>query len=92
MHHLKIVKPKNQRKGKDYIKVLHSIKKIKNFMQIEPTIRLIDLFGKKTGDLQLRQELLDHLFEKAKDYQHYEEKLLNIYRNHNIIKENPTNA
>lgn len=84
-HTFETVKPKNQYKGKDYVKVLHSIKKIKNFMQIEPTIKLIDLFGKKTGDLQLRQELLEHLFEKAKAYQHYEEKLLNIYRNHNLI-------
>ena len=83
---MKVVKPKNLRKGKDYIKVLHSIKKIKNFMQIEPTIRLIDLFGRKTGDLQLRQELLDHLFEKAKSYQYYEEQLKTIYRNYNIVQ------
>ena len=61
-------------------------------MQIEPTIRLIELFGKKTGDLQLRQELLDHLFEKARDYQHYGEHLLTIYRNHNLLKEKPKNA
>lgn len=61
-------------------------------MQIEPTIRLIDLFGKKTGDSQLRQELLDHLFDKAKGYQHYEEEILNIYRNHNLINKNSENA
>ena len=79
------VKSNNKLKGRDYIKIVHSIKKIKNFMQIEPTIRLIELFGKKTGDLQLRQELLDHLFEKAKNYQYYEEALSNIYKKHNII-------
>lgn len=79
------IKPKNKQKGRDYIKIVHSIKKIKNFMQIEPTIRLIELFGNKTGDSQLRQELLDHLLEKAKHYQHYGDELLNVYRKHNII-------
>lgn len=56
---------KNIHKGNDFIKVLHSIKKISNFFQVEPTRRLIDLFGKKTGDLALKQELLNHLYEKA---------------------------
>ena len=59
-------------KGEDYIKLLDSIKNIKNLMQVEPMRQLIDLFGKKTGDAQLKQELLQNLLDKARHYQHYD--------------------
>lgn len=73
------MKNPNPHRGKDYMKVLNAIKKIKNFMQIEPTRRLIDLFGKKPGNSELKVELLQHLFNKAKDYQYYEDEILNIH-------------
>lgn len=59
-------------KGEDYIKILDSIRNIKNLMQVEPMRQLIDLFGKKTGDVQLKEELLQNLFDKARQFQHYD--------------------
>ena len=56
-------------KGEYYIKILDSIDRIRNYMQIEPHRTMIDLFAKKTGDVQLKQELIQHLLEKSKNYQ-----------------------
>ena len=71
-----IIKPHRHNKGEHYLRILNSIEKIKNFSQIEPTRQLIDLFGNKTGDLELKQELLEKFFEKAKNYQPlYEENI-----------------
>lgn len=55
-------------KGDDFLKIHESIKRIQNYMQIEPTRNLIDLFAKRTGDLQLKQELTHQLLEKARRY------------------------
>jgi len=71
-----IVKSHRHNKGEHYLRILNSIGKIRNFSQIEPTRQLIDLFGNKTGDLELKQELLENLFDKSKNFQHlYEENI-----------------
>lgn len=71
-----IIKPMQHNKGERYLRILTSIDKIRNFSQIEPTRQMIDLFGEKTRDLELKQELLESLFVKAKNYQHlYEENM-----------------
>ena len=66
---LNIHKPVRHTKGVEYLKIKKSIEEIKNFSQIEPTRTLIDFFGKKTGDEDLRQELLEMWIEKSKKYQ-----------------------
>lgn len=59
-------------KGREYIKISSTITKITNFYQVEPTRKLIDLFGKKYGDHVLQQELLNDLYEKAGEFAYYD--------------------
>lgn len=59
-------------KGREYMKISANIVKITNFYQVEPTRKLIDLFGKKYGDRALQQELLNDLYEKAGEFAYYD--------------------
>lgn len=73
------MKQPNLIKGKEYIKILHSIRKITQSSQIEPTRKLIDLFGKKPENSKLKDELMDHLLEKSKSFNYPEDELLNLF-------------